>query len=725
MTGARADRPRAEARREREGTAPPRATLRSVAPDGARRRAWEHAGMEARWTKHGTRHRRVTRTARCRTSPRGYTLWLRNGGERAGCITPLGAGMRIVEAAEYAASGAAWVAIAYARSGGATSPTPESRRTSAAGAHPTSTSGHIWHELTRCGGGVPAMGGVLTRDDSSPPQPLGENVLAVDAPDVPPLSKESMLDRVRAVRMDVRHVRMCIQLVHLHSASQGILLVHSYGLLLHHALRAIHSPHWAQALREHEQAATIRVALASRALLLLPTLPSGLPCSAAQPLLRDQVKALNRAWDCFGRALRRRVAVPARGQSVRSEIAAVAHRMRTTDGRRRPSTLGRLTPPPSSFPPTLRARDGDYMRLPFVPAARTRIRRAPLSECGATDAGASMLEAALRQPRSQKYIPKPGVQRLLYDRVRRWRLDEALEGPTDDAVFLVEQVAQALVNADLPPEGPVPVAIARRVLRRDALSTPLASTSGHWWRVRELGPACPRFLATIMGYAAMPAARAMEAVITPTQVRSAWGIAVHGAVATWLFKASRRHFQRAAGEPAPTTYALVGAGAALWATAFQACHPEATWKYYYEPDDLAAAACEATASALGQRPARRGWAHDALPPSDWAHVDEMLISISCAPYSRRNTSFPSDVPRALAELAGVARLVERAAPKVAYIEQTGSLALPSRRAARKAFEAILTGCGNYEWVVTLVCPRRHLGLPVMRPRLLYTGVRRT
>ena len=228
-----------------------------------------------------------------------------------------------------------------------------------------------------------------------------------------------------------------------------------------------------------------------------------------------------------------------------------------------------------------------------------------------------------------------------------------------------------------------------------------------------------------MGYGDSRSLDVLEEVLTAPQLRAAYGVGVHGATARWLFRAITRYnampLERQQG------VGLVGSGVGLWYEAYKHVRPHARAHFIFEPEPHAAEGCQALLEELeGRQVPQFGWAHDYDSISSAALIGAgvLLISIACAPYSRANTNFPSDVDRGLAELAGVARLIAAVQPWLVFVEQTSALMEPSRADARAAYEAILTNNLEYTWAYVIVCPRLHLGEATSRLRVIYVGVRR-
>ena len=444
----------------------------------------------------------------------------------------------------------------------------------------------------------------------------------------------------------------------------------------------------------------------------------------------------------------------ARGKRLQTTASQRSRpRTRRTGG----AAVGSLRAPAHTYPLQLRPPERwarkSFTALPYVPRAGagdtdtiTELARARPTASGhaaeSNDAAAAAppqerVIAMLAVPRSRPYTPNGLQQTAQYEEVRSWRLERCLasvgqDNPgrqADDAIFVISRMATAVRDwrrTRRAPEGLVPVEVVQRQLHRGILKTPLASSQGHWWRVRELGPAEATFVQEAMGYGRWrTTCRVLEPLLTDLQLRAAWGQSVHADVTAWAWQ---HGFPRTAAETpndtetrGPLTLALVGSGAGMWALPYLRLHPRATVEYMCEPHGVMRDACRALMREVGSTPAAYGWAHEEATLQSAKFVHDMAVSISCAPFSEANRRYPKGVPDALAQLAGVIRLIEATRPWRVLIEQTGSLVKASRDDARGAYECILLQlrASGYRLRRWRACPARDFCGVMYRRRVFY------
>ena len=196
----------------------------------------------------------------------------------------------------------------------------------------------------------------------------------------------------------------------------------------------------------------------------------------------------------------------------------------------------------------------------------------------------------------------------------------------DDAVFVMSRMATAVREwraAQQDPGALVPVGVLQPHLHRGVLRTPLASSQGHWWRVRELGPVETTFIQEAMGYFLWTpqCGAALAPYLTETQQRAAWGQSVHEDVTAWAWDrgfppeamARTTPMGRVPREPQDSLpplrrkLDLIGSGAGLWALPYKQLYETATIEYICEPHRIMQEACVAllqaneSAGATGSR----------------------------------------------------------------------------------------------------------------------------
>ena len=228
---------------------------------------------------------------------------------------------------------------------------------------------------------------------------------------------------------------------------------------------------------------------------------------------------------------------------------------------------------------------------------------------------------------------------------------------------------------------------------------------------------------------------ALAPCLSETQLRAAWGQSVHADVVWWAWHhgfppEATEHvtpLHRVPREPQGSLpplrrkLALIGSGAGLWALPYRQLYSESTIEYICEPHRIMQEACTALFHTQEPAPAIFGWAHEERTFQHAPAVHDMAVSIACAPFSEANRTYPAGVPGALAQLAGVVRLVRATRPWRIVIEQTGSLMKGSRLEARAAYENILRQLVEHGYRVRRwrACPARDFYGIVQRNRVFY------
>ena len=166
------------------------------------------------------------------------------------------------------------------------------------------------------------------------------------------------------------------------------------------------------------------------------------------------------------------------------------------------------------------------------------------------------MENLLARRRSKPYAPTDTQQRAQLVEVRSWQLHRCLRTAAhgehdtppctaaleDDAIFVLSRMATAVREwraAQQDPGALIPAGVLQPHLHRGVLRTPLASSQGHWWRVRELGPVPVEttFIQEAMGYFLWTpqCGAALAPYLTETQQRAAWGQSVDADVTAWAW----------------------------------------------------------------------------------------------------------------------------------------------------------------------------------------------
>ena len=458
---------------------------------------------------------------------------------------------------------------------------------------------------------------------------------------------------------------------------------------------------------------------------------AGICLVADAPLPRALYGSLRRMWTAVLRT--------ARGPRAATSVTAPTPTPRRATGTGG-APVGAMRAAAHTFPEHLRPPETwrrPFTELPYVPTAAlngnlediVELPRAyPMTEDDTVSISSSAgweigsqeeyVENLLARRRSKPYAPTNVQQHAQLAEVRSWQLHRCLLATewnvggvrlrVDDAVFVLSRMATAVRTwraAQQDSSTVVPVDILQPHLHRGVLRTPLASSQGHWWRIRELGPVEAEFIQEAMGYFlwAPRCGETLAPCLSETQLRAAWGQSVHADVVWWAWhhgfppermeRASLLH--RVPREPQESLpplrrkLALIGSGAGLWALPYRQLYNESTIEYICEPHRIMQEACVALFRTQAPAPAVFGWAHEEGTFQRAPAVHDMAVSIACAPFSEANRKYPAGVPGALAQLAGVVRLVRATRPWRIVIEQTGSLMKGSRLEARTAYENIL------------------------------------
>ena len=133
---------------------------------------------------------------------------------------------------------------------------------------------------------------------------------------------------------------------------------------------------------------------------------------------------------------------------------------------------------------------------------------------------------------------------------------------------------------------------------------------------------------------------------------------------------------------------------------------------------------------MGQQPLRFLWAHGHEWLDCGLSARFALISLNCGYLSMKNHDYPSAVPESLARFAATLENASSLMAEGVVVETTVGLLHPSRRQARRVFEAILQwddpaiGTHEFEFRALRHNPLEHSQIPVNKDRLFYLGIHR-
>lgn len=337
--------------------------------------------------------------------------------------------------------------------------------------------------------------------------------------------------------------------------------------------------------------------------------------------------------------------------------------------------------------------------------------------------------------RSAPYQPTDWQQVDQLAAVRSWRTERLLQHlRVDDAYFAIGGMTTAVRMWRARPGNKgrrPPVEVLAKACCTDLLLALTTAETGHMWSIRVLGPFDARQLAAAADMPELAGAlqELLDQGLTESKLRALVGQATIKAqvrvnVDRMLQRVTQRttcegRVRREWGKGGGMTVGSIGTGMGL--TAIQvadAVGGRVEW---------CAEACATAQAAGGQMMLMTGhepeWFDQAEQPELASPKRSMAIeanSLCCAPFSPAGNK--SGVERAMREFRNVLEGVAARQSKVVVFENTDGLWDEPEWRAR--VEQMLVRVTNYEWESMMVSPHLHGGVPLMRKRVFYTGVRR-